>query len=148
MVKSFASLFNDEDTADMHCSMMLEKVHVHKEFVKLCSEPLISKLLKNNEITQMEKSVLKFFYTGKIDNLASQAKELIELAQNYKIPVLTAYCEKTLITSLRVGNVLETFIIASRTNSLTLRKKSLKMIQKGKKHHEDQQLETACQGEC
>ena len=59
MLSNFSSLYNDEDTADLCCSLNQEKVHVHKQFIKLYSEPLLNIMLTNNQNTKIEKEVLK-----------------------------------------------------------------------------------------
>jgi hypothetical protein len=53
MLSNFSSLYNDEDTADLCCSLNQEKVHVHKQFIKLYSEPLLNKILRDNQITKI-----------------------------------------------------------------------------------------------
>ena len=55
MLSNFSSLYNDEDTADLCCSLNQEKVYVHKQFIKLYSEPLLKKIQKENQITKIEK---------------------------------------------------------------------------------------------
>ena len=86
MLTSFATLFNDEDTSDLSCSVYGDKVFVHEAFVKVNSEALLKKISMNDKISDIEKDILKFLYTGQIVNYAKKAKELIELANTFKLP--------------------------------------------------------------
>ena len=75
MLTSFATLFNDEDTSDLSCSVDDDKVFVHEAFVKVNSEALLKKISMNEKISDIEKDILKFLYTGQIVNYAKKKKK-------------------------------------------------------------------------
>ena len=56
------------------------------------------------------------------------------MADTLKIPAIRFYFEQTLVSSFTFENVLERFIIASRTGSTELRKRSLALMMKENKN--------------
>ena len=133
----FVTLYNDQDSSDLTCVIPEngnETIFVHKVIVKHYSEPLLNKILKNNQITKIERDVLKFLYTGQISNYDKKAQELIEFAHKFNLSLLKSYCEETLIATLTLENCLERFLFATKTNSTELRLKAKAFVMKENKN--------------
>merc|ERR1719228_2068482 len=48
------------------------------------------------------KSLIKFIYTGKVDDLETKATSLLGIADCYKLPGLTKLCEGQLISAITI----------------------------------------------
>ncbi|XP_043462247.1 protein roadkill-like [Leptopilina heterotoma] len=76
------------------------------------------------------KEMLRFIYTGKIENSKQVAFRLHELADKYDVKKLRIICEQYLENYLTVKNAIAVLQLADSHNSVNLKKKSINFIQK------------------
>jgi speckle-type POZ protein len=60
--------------------------------------------------------MVRFLYTGEIENMKDHAKNLLYAAEKYKIDALKMKCVESLSQNLDSSNVLETLLLADRYN--------------------------------
>merc|ERR1719186_1431148 len=83
------------------------------------------------------KTMIKFIYSGKVENLrlqgdqrpfGTQAIELLQAGDRFDLSGLKHLCEQFLISHLTINNVLDMFILADTHNAPRLKKAARRMV--------------------
>jgi speckle-type POZ protein len=74
--------------------------------------------------------MLRFMYTGKIEDVKANASALIFAAEKYDIKELKDLCVSSLIKNLSTTNIFDTIIIADRYNESMLLYECIEFIRK------------------
>ncbi|XP_044743660.1 speckle-type POZ protein-like [Chrysoperla carnea] len=72
--------------------------------------------------------LLKFIYTGKVENLETMAGEILAAAEKYALDRLKRLCEKELCANLSTGNAAEILILADLHNANQLKVQAIDFI--------------------
>lgn len=143
LLSNYGKLFNTETLSDFKfiCSDKT-KIPVHK-FVLIAHSPVMFKMImspmkeaktqsvKLEDIdgeTMME--VLRFLYTGTIENIENLAPDLLFCADKYELNELKSYAARAMANSLTVDNVLEYYTLADRYDEEYLLGKCVGFIKK------------------
>jgi len=85
-------------------------------FAKMFEHEMTESLEKSVKIEDVEAKVfgqmLRFFYTGQVDNFMEIATQLYELADRYLVDNFKAYCVRGLLRSVNKYNALELYSFA------------------------------------
>lgn len=76
------------------------------------------------------REVLRFIYTGKVENITENVADLLIAADKYDLNVLKAICEKKIYEILSKENAMEFLIIADKLKLSLLKKEILAFIKK------------------
>ena len=76
--------------------------------------------------SEILEEILHFIYTNSLINASKFAKNLIKVADLYKLPDLKAYCEHHLSMNLSPNNIAEILLIANKHKCNELKKSVLK----------------------
>ncbi|XP_051161496.1 speckle-type POZ protein-like [Leptopilina boulardi] len=105
---------------------------VSSVFEKMFSHQMKENITNVVEINDVDPIVfnelLRYIYTGKIENINNMAFGLYELANYYDINKLQLICEQYLRNGLFVENVIYILELADRYNSVDLKNKCIKYI--------------------
>jgi hypothetical protein len=74
--------------------------------------------------------MIRFLYTGSVNDMKKHSKDLLYAAEKYKIENLKMECIKSLTRNLDTTNLLETLLLAERHNSEILFKSCVKFMKK------------------
>ncbi|XP_065207899.1 uncharacterized protein LOC135836788 [Planococcus citri] len=108
---NFEHLFENPKYSDFVFVVDGQEFHVHKAIVALWS-PIFEAVFNNNTTEKKDlleikgvdpnvfKEVLRFMYTGKIENFYEFALELLKIANKYKIKGLKTVCEQRMCVHL------------------------------------------------
>ena len=77
---------------------------------------------------QVFQEMLRYIYTGKVDNSDTMAPELMAAAEKYQLEQLKNICEGTLADGLSVDNAVDLLIMADTYSAAMLKNKTLDLI--------------------
>ncbi len=73
--------------------------------------------------------MIQFMYSGKVQKLRENAKELLAIADKYDVKGLKVMAEQFLGKNISVENVIETLILADKCNAQKLKERAMGVIQ-------------------
>ncbi|XP_065203292.1 speckle-type POZ protein B-like isoform X4 [Planococcus citri] len=139
-MRDFEKLFNDDDCSDVVIDVNGKSFPAHKVILAARS-PVFKAMFKNNlmenqqnrvEIKDADENVfqevLRYIYTGKVENLNDIALELMLIAEKYDLAQLKGMCLKVLGSLLSVNNVVKILIIADLNNAHYLKTQAVEYI--------------------
>lgn len=126
-------LFNDKKFSDAQIIVGDRVFDVHKcvldarsaYFSAMFSSEMKEK--RENEVKikdvshEVMQEVLRFIYTGRVDNLDALKTDLFVAADEYNIEALKALCERALIRDFKVDNILDMLVFAEQYSSNNLK---------------------------
>ncbi|KAJ8683259.1 hypothetical protein QAD02_019051 [Eretmocerus hayati] len=136
----FEQLFENGKFSDIHFVIDKDEFRLHKNILSARSEVFCAMfehdMKENNEnkveITDFKADVMKeafrFIYTGTVDirEAKGKEKELLAVADKYKLDGLKEYCEDELTDSLTVDNVGDMLVLADLYKAEKLSERSIK----------------------
>ena len=105
-----------------------------KPYICLNSKSFYSSLQGKESFSKMDRIVLKFLYTGEIDDLAENVLDLLILSIEEKLSLLTQTCVDHLIETLTVENTLERYILSYKYSLQELTVSCFEVIRREKVH--------------
>ena len=140
--KNFQSFLNNKSFSDVIFYVNGSEFPAHKVILASVS-PVFSRMfsseMKENirnqvEMTETDPDVfnemLRYIYTGKVEDLSDVAFDLCELANKYDIIGLRTICEQCLVSHLSVENVIHVLELADRHNASFLKNECIAYIDK------------------
>ncbi|CAG7835339.1 unnamed protein product, partial [Allacma fusca] len=73
--------------------------------------------------------MLRYIYTGKVENLEKYAHRIIIGAEQYQLPGLKTICEQILISKANLSNVINLYVLGIDVSSSRLVRKAFAVIQ-------------------
>lgn len=70
---------------------------------------------------EVVEELLKFIYSGKVNNLAKVAKDLLSAADKYELPQLSELCEQFLMSDLSVESAPEILVLSHLHKAVKLK---------------------------
>lgn len=137
----FEKLFLDEKFSDVKLVTPCGRsIPAHKNILAARS-PIFSAMFEHDmvesksnvvEIADVEHDVLKdmlrFIYSGKVENVENAACGLLAAADKYGIEGLKSMCEEVLCDTMSVDNVVDVLVVADRHNIGYLKARALNFI--------------------
>lgn len=137
---SFEKLLNNNAFSDITLQVSEKEFHVHK--VILANRSPVFEAMLNHDMKEKQEGiiqikdvsfevfqeVLRFMYTGRVDQIEKIANELLIAADKYDVEGLKAMCEETLCKSLNIDNVLEYLKFSDLYKANILQAESIKFI--------------------
>ncbi|KAJ8675229.1 hypothetical protein QAD02_011015 [Eretmocerus hayati] len=129
----FERLVDNEEFSDIILSMKGKTLHAHKSILANKSEVFAAMLTHNMAENQescvdiedvtcdVMKEVLRFMYSGKVNNLEDLSREIYLAADKYFIDGLKNKCERHLIKNISFINVFEYLNFAALNNAPILK---------------------------
>lgn len=93
-------------------------------------EKLLNKVVISDVTETVLREILRFIYTGRVQNLPNMADSLLAAADKYDLGRLKVMCEEALCGSLTVENAASTLILADLHNADQLKTQTLEYINK------------------
>ncbi|KAL7017739.1 hypothetical protein ACKWTF_010500 [Chironomus riparius] len=139
MIKNYGSFLDSEKLSDFKfvCSDNVE-ISAHR-FVLLANAPIMYKMLPKSDPQNRKKvdedgetimQVLRFLYTGKLDNILNMELKLIKCADKYELEKLKAFVAQLMIKNITIDNVLDYFELADEYDEDELLEKCIFFIHK------------------
>ncbi|XP_008212113.1 speckle-type POZ protein B-like [Nasonia vitripennis] len=137
---NFAKLLDDKLFSDVLLLAGDDVFEAHKAILASVSPVLKEELRKsvNNDTksilhipyTDAEtfKEVLRFIYSGKVENIKNVAKELLIVADRFEIQQLKSLCEEVLCQNLNTENAVDTLYVAENYKAESLREQASNFI--------------------
>ncbi|KAI6231082.1 Speckle-type POZ protein A-like isoform X3 [Aphelenchoides besseyi] len=137
LVPAIATMFNDQGTADAEIKVGNSSYKVHKIFLTLQSD--VFKSMFEHEFTEKKSNVvqikdadeevveamLRFVYSGKVENLNEVAERLLTLSDQYQLKGLTDMCMTALGNNLTLENIVKRLQLLAYPEHLNAFKKPL-----------------------
>ncbi|XP_057324131.1 speckle-type POZ protein-like [Microplitis mediator] len=126
MVDDYRKLYKNKKNTDVTIVVGNKEFQAHKQIIMARSpvlksmithalkEGLYSKVNIEDISPEIFKQVLEYIYTDEVINLDDDAFNLLEAARKYQLLSLEKFCEHSLCTTLRYGNVVKRLILADR----------------------------------
>lgn len=142
MIDYLKDLFENSTHSDAVLKVENKEFKVHKcilasrspYFAGLFQHDMIEKGKNSVEIKDISQEVmseiLRFAYTGDIENLNKIAKDLLAAANKFLFEDLKVICEAELFNSLTVDNVVEIYSFAEMHNAFKLKEKAFDFLVK------------------
>ena len=134
-------LLSDGLLSDLTIKCGEEEFKVHKAVLASQSPAVFKKMLESDmkeqrtnviEISDVDQTVisdmLAYIYTGSAPNLDTLARELLNVANKYKLSGLFTMCERELKSKISLNNVIELLQLADMLDSSYLKKACLNYI--------------------
>lgn len=140
MIDYLRDLFENKNHSDAVLIVEKKEFKIHKcilasrsqYFASLFQHDMIEKDKNSVEIKDISQEVmyeiLRFAYTGDIENLKSIAKDLLAAANKFLFEDLKTICEAELYNSLTVENAVELLTFAEMHNSSKLKDQALDFL--------------------
>ena len=138
--KNFEPFLNDKSLSDVIFYINGSEFPAHKVILASAS-PVFSRMFSNemkenimNEVKMTEtdpdvfNEMLRYIYTGKVEDLSDVAFDLYELANKYDIIGLRMICEQCLLNTLSVENVIHVLELAHCHNASFLKNECIAYI--------------------
>lgn len=129
LLKEYESFLNNENLSDITIRVDERNFQCHKIILAAKSQ-VLRELLTNHmngnlgnvmEFTDIKaeifEEVLRYMYTGKVNNLQEYGIDILRAANQYKLEHLKNMCEEFLVAKLTHDNVVETLKIADACNA-------------------------------
>jgi hypothetical protein len=94
-----------------------------------CSDQLVPILELSDLTAETLQEILRYIYTGKVENLDSLAASLLGAAFKCEMPGLGALCERALLETLEAENVAARLLLADEYGCETLKRGALSFIE-------------------
>ncbi|XP_033224523.1 speckle-type POZ protein B-like [Belonocnema kinseyi] len=140
--KNFQPFLNNKSLSDVVFYVNGSEFPAHKVILSSAS-PVFSRMFSNEmrenlmnqvEMTETDPDVfnemLRYIYTGKVEDLSDVAFDLYELANKYDIVGLRMMCEQCLLNILSVENVIHVLELADCHNASYLKNECIAYIDK------------------
>lgn len=132
-----ANLFNSELYSDLKIICNDRNIHAHRAILHSSSDVFASLIQESstNKIDLMEVNgaiifeLIRYIYTGFVENLDEIALELLDVANRYGIRDLKQKCINSISRYLSIKNVLRVSVVADRLNETILFQNCVKFIQ-------------------
>ncbi|XP_033213264.1 speckle-type POZ protein-like isoform X2 [Belonocnema kinseyi] len=138
----YAPFMGNEKFSDVKILVGGEKYSAHK-LILSANSPVFCKMFSQNmkeslsdlvEIKDMDPKIfnelLRYMYTGKVENLEYHPEEILKAANRYKVEDLKFTCEKLLTTKLMVPNVVDYLKLSADYNAAFLKNYCFVFIKK------------------
>ena len=131
--ENISTLFNTKEMSDIVVKCGSEEFDCHKAILACQSsyfKAMFASGMKENRVSEIDitdfdgnviASMLKFMYSGKVEDLDNQAKELLVAADKYDVAALKEMCERALAKTVKIENAVELLIFADLFNANLLR---------------------------
>lgn len=138
----YEPFMDNEKFSDVQILVGGEKCSAHKlilsanspVFCKMFSQDMKESLSNEVEIEDMDpkifKELLRYMYTGKVENLKYQPEDILKAANRYEVEDLKFNCEKLLTTKLMVQNVVDYLKLSADYNAAFLKNYCFVFIKK------------------
>ncbi|KAJ8675662.1 hypothetical protein QAD02_011448 [Eretmocerus hayati] len=136
----FEKLIDNDEFSDVVLEMENKKLYAHKSILANKSQVFTAMFThsmkeKEQDLVEIEdvsydvmKELLRYIYSGKVNDLGKIAKDLFVAADKYLIENLKKVCENYLVHHTNAENVFEYLNFASVHNALALRQHCLEFI--------------------
>ena len=143
LISNYGKLFNTDKLSDFKFICSDEKEIPAHRFVLIAHSPVMYKMLmapmieskshqaKLDDIdgdTMLE--VLRFLYTGKVEDVKTLAPNLLYCAEKYEMTELKNFAADSMANNLTIDNVLEYCALAERYNQINLLEKCIVFMKK------------------
>ncbi|XP_058805412.1 speckle-type POZ protein-like [Phymastichus coffea] len=98
------------------------------KFEENLEEKKVNVIEINNYDQKIVKEMLRYIYTGKVENLNKLAKDILPAANEYVLEGLKNMCENIISKNLNLDNVVEMLTIAASYNAQNLKKEAIDFI--------------------
>lgn len=142
---NFATMLQKNKYSDIIFMVQGEEFKLHRNILSARS-PVFEVMFESNfeeskqnrvTITDIEVDVfeelIKFIYTGKIDQLDNLVHELFVVADKYQIESLKNICHDHLINNLTIQSAIQTLMLADLYRDTSLRSKALNFVVRSNK---------------
>lgn len=126
--KEFVNFYETKDLCDFVMKVEDKEFHVHK-FALAANSPVFAALFVNeakhardNDMTitdaspQVVKEMLRYMYTGNVNNIQDLAGDLLKIAHKYSLDGLVKMCASHLKKRINVSNVMSMLAFAIKYN--------------------------------
>ncbi|XP_058801018.1 protein roadkill-like [Phymastichus coffea] len=134
-------LLESEIYSDVSFIIGEKKIRAHKNILTTRSQ-VFEQLFANHETAEKKRSLvgvkdvryeamremLRFIYTGKVNDLDKMPVELLKAAEKYALPGLKAIVEKTLAQKIKFENALEYLNLAKTYNASVLNARAMDCV--------------------
>ena len=132
-IENISALFNTKEMSDIVVKCGSEEFDCHKAILACQSsyfKAMFASGMKENRVSEIDitdfdgnviASMLKFMYSGKVEDLDNQAKELLVAADKYNVAALKKLCERALAKTVKTENAVDLLIFADLFNANLLR---------------------------
>lgn len=133
----YERLFKDEKFTDATIIVGDHEINVHKcvlsdkstyfsnEFENDMKEKRESKVVIKDVSFEVTMEVLRFIYTGKVDNMENLKEDILIASDKYLIDELKTLCEVAMVHDFKIENILDMLKLSEIYNAITLREKAL-----------------------
>ncbi|XP_043475491.1 speckle-type POZ protein-like isoform X2 [Leptopilina heterotoma] len=142
LLDDYSKLFENSLFADATINVKGHSFRVHKAIITVrCSffaamfnpesrmKEQVEGIAEINDISvDVFREILRFIYTGKVENIKENVADLLIAAEKYDLNVLKAICEREMYEILSEENAMEFLIIVDRLNISLLKKRILRFI--------------------
>ena len=138
--KNFEEYWNNEKFSDVQLKVEDKVLYAHK-IVLASKSPFFSAMFKHNMLENIEnvvcikdvshnvlKEVIRFMYSGRIENLDNLAFDLLTAAEQFVLLDLKKMCESNLCKKISFNNVIEMLKVADLYKANNLKKNSMQFI--------------------
>ena len=145
LLNNYKTFLNSPNLSDVTIIISDRRLQAHKLILSAHS-PVFLAMFKNGmkenqdnaiKITDIKYEVfqelLRFIYTGKIENIDIVANDLLVAADKYVISELLIMCEQYLQSNLSLDNVIDMLVLADNHNANNLRQSAIKLFTADKK---------------
>ncbi|XP_065203303.1 protein roadkill-like [Planococcus citri] len=139
-VHDFEKLFNDDDSSDVIIDVNGKKYPAHK-IILAARSPVFKAMFKHDmkesrqncvEIKDTDEKIfqeiLRYIYTGKVENLNDIALELVLVAEKYDLAPLKNACLSALGALLSVETVVKILVLADLNDAQCLKAQAIEYI--------------------
>lgn len=140
ILADFERMYSNMEFADMKIVCGGQTFECHR-FILSGRSPYFAAMLgegfiegQNREITlnsvdpEILKDMLSFIYSGKIENLNSNAAELLKAGDQFQLDHLKEICGNHLVDELNLENVLDNLMLADRYNHTNLKDSAMNFV--------------------
>lgn len=140
IIEDIEGLMKSKKFCDVSLVVGDKKFHAHKTILAARSTTLCTKFeqsLQDKKVTVLEinnfdqkvvKEMLRYIYTGKVEDLNKVAKEILPAANEYALEGLKNMCENVMSKNLNLDNVVEMLTVADTYSAYNLKKEAIDFI--------------------
>ncbi|KAG4070798.1 hypothetical protein HA402_011024 [Bradysia odoriphaga] len=140
--ENVATLFGSDLFSDLTIVVGEKMIKAHKICLACKGGSPVFKAMLSTDWTESDKSIvhikdfdyetvmqmLEFVYTSRAPKISDMADRLLEIAEKYNIGILKAKCERVLIRTICVNNVLQLLLLAERNGANKLEDAALNFL--------------------
>lgn len=134
LINDFDKLYVNESYSDLIITSIDKKVFsVHKNVLSSRC-PYFEKVIKDSDELELQihsevlKKVLKFIYTGKVQDVKEMCLPILKAAFQLELKGLLKICEAVVISQITIEDAPQTLILADDYSMMTLREEVIRFI--------------------